>query len=507
MSKSLVLNSLSGTALYAVNVVVAFIMSPLIVRALGNHDYGLWELVMSIIGYMGLLDLGIGPAMVRFVSVADSRKDKEDLQRIISTSFVFFIAVGGVAVLSFLTLGKFPSIIAGSELKDIANVSTVFMLLGFNAGMLFPLQVFIATLMGFQRHYFINNIRMVLVIVRAVLTYYLFLCYEGYGLVIMALLEPCFTAIQFVAFAGAVCLDKGIPKISFAAVSLRKAKEMVAFGVKSATMLVASRIQSQSVPIIIGNVLGLGQIVFFVIPYQLVKYARGFSLAIGFPLIPYLGAAIGKDNHNELIKTWLNTTLALQILSMAAPVVIFFCGENFLRLWIGDEYAVAGKVVIYVLVVGLVADALAVNAFYILTALGRHGNCALVWFFLSLLSIPTGVFGAHFYGLGGVAVGTTMVTVLANLVTIYMACSAMQVSILKYLRNTVIKLVFPLLFLITCFVIVTNILPATTYLALITHLILAVIIYTIAIWLIVFDADMRRIIKKKLILKIAACQS
>ena len=55
LRKKLLLNSLSGTSLYLINIVVAFIMSPVIIRALGNRDYGLWELVMSVIGYMGLL--------------------------------------------------------------------------------------------------------------------------------------------------------------------------------------------------------------------------------------------------------------------------------------------------------------------------------------------------------------------------------------------------------------------------------------------------------------------
>jgi len=57
MSRKLLLNSLSGASLYLVSIVAAFIMSPVYIKALGNRDYGLWELVMSVIGYMGLLDL------------------------------------------------------------------------------------------------------------------------------------------------------------------------------------------------------------------------------------------------------------------------------------------------------------------------------------------------------------------------------------------------------------------------------------------------------------------
>jgi O-antigen/teichoic acid export membrane protein len=492
MSRKLVLNSLSGTALYGVNIVVAFIMSPIIIRALGNRDYGLWELVMSVIGYMGLLDLGIGPALVRFVAVADGKQDKDDLQKTISTSFVFFVVVGVAAVLSFLLLGYFPAIIAGSEAKDIANLGTVFMLLGLNAGMTFPLQVFIATLMGVQRHYFINNVRILLLVVRAATNYYFLTAYPGKGLLIMALLEPVFTAVQVAAFVGAVYLDREIPNIALASVSWTKAKEMMAFGAKSATMMVASRLQNQSVPLIIGNMLGLGQIVYFVMPNRLVDYAKGLSYAIGFPLTPYFGAAVGKGNHEALVSSWLNSSLALQIVSLAMPVVIFFCGETFLGLWIGPEYAVAGRVVLYVLIVGLVADALASNAFRVLTAQGRHGRCALTWFFLSVLSIPAGIGGAYWWGVAGAAAGATMVTVIASIVTVYIACSVIQVSIITFVNKTVIRILVPLLVLATAMGFYGSVVTINSYVKLLFQLVLSGSLYLVAVWFFTLTDEVRK---------------
>ncbi|RII27480.1 MAG: hypothetical protein CXR30_15330 [Geobacter sp.] len=470
---------------------MTFIISPVLIRALGNRDYGLWELVMSVIGYMGLLDLGIGGSLVRFVSVADGRQDKEDLQQTISTAFTFFAIVGFVAVLIFLSLGYSPGIIAGSEIKNIANLSTVFILLGINAGMLFPLQVFITTLMGVQRHYFINNVRIVLVIIRACFTYYLLLRYQGRGLIILALLEPIFTAIQFALFAGAVFIDRNIPKLSLSAVTYYKAKEMITFSAKSATMLIASRLQNQSVPLIIGNMIGLGQIVYYVIPNRLVNYAKGMSQAIGFPLAPYFGAAIGRGDHSELVKSWLNTTLALQIVSLAMPIVIFFCGETFLGLWIGKEYAIAGHMVLYILLAGMVADSLATNAFRILTAQGKHGRCALLWLILSLLSIPVGIFGAHKWGLTGVAAATTMVTVLANLLTVYMACTAMQVPLITYFKETLLRIALPLMLFVAALWCLGIIYPAKNYVDLLLHLFLASCIYLPAIWLLTLGADLR----------------
>jgi O-antigen/teichoic acid export membrane protein len=473
-------------------------MSPVMIRALGNRDYGLWELVMSVIGYMGLLDLGIGSALVRFVAVADGKQDQEDFQRTISTAFAFFLCVGVVAMLVFFSLGYSPQVIAGSEIKDIANLGTVFFLLGLNAALLFPMQVFITTLMGVQRHYFINSTRGVLTIVRAVTTFYMLQHYPGKGLVVLAFLTPVFNFVQLVLLVGAIYCDKKLPKLSFLAVTKEKLKELLSYAAKSATMLVASRLQNQSVPFIISQVIGLSQIVYFVMPNRLIEYASGVSQSLGTPLMPYFGAAVGKGDQKDLLKSWLNTTLALQIVSLAMPVVIFFCGEVFLTLWIGREYAVSGRWVMYILLAGLIADALSSNSFRILQAQSRHGRIASVWLILSVLSIPIGILGASLWGVTGVTLGTTMVTVVGNLATIKMACSSMGVSLKIYCKETVFRLALPLLLLVVSLMTICKQFPANSYLILVIQLIFGFTVYIFAVWLFTLTVETRNKLYKSI---------
>lgn len=498
MSKKLFFNSLSGTVLYAVNIVVAFIMSPVLIMALGNRDFGLWELVMSVIGYMGMLDLGVGGSLVRFVSVADGRQDKNDLQQTVSTAFVFFSVVGVVAVCLFLVLGYSPGIIIGHETNGIANLSTVFFLLGINSGMLFPMQVYIATLMGLQRHYYINNVRIILTTSRASLTYYLLLRFEGSGLIILALLEPFFTVIQFMLFAGAVHLNPNLPKITISSVSRNKAREMICFGAKSATMLVASRLRDFSVPFIIGNALGLGLIVFYIIPNRLITYAKNMSEAIGFPLTPYFGSTHGKGDHAGLIKSWIATSLALQVISLAMPVVIFFCGEAFIGLWMGREYAVETRIVLNIMLVGLVIDALSANAFRVLVAQGKHGKCALMLLFFSVLSILGGFLGAYMFGVVGVATATTIISIIANFYTLRITCKVMKVTLKQYFSSTVYILLLPLSLFAGTMWLFSYLFPPVSYLKLSLTFIVCSSFYIFGLWKFTLSCDMRETTRTKL---------
>ena len=97
MSRATLLwNSLSGTALYLVGASTAFIMSPFLVRHLGNAGYGFWELLLGLVGYLGVLDMGIGPAVVRHVALARGQKNPERLLQVINTGFFTFLCAGVV---------------------------------------------------------------------------------------------------------------------------------------------------------------------------------------------------------------------------------------------------------------------------------------------------------------------------------------------------------------------------------------------------------------------------
>jgi O-antigen/teichoic acid export membrane protein len=50
------------------NMAIGFFLAPFIVHRLGSSLYGVWVLAMSSVNYLGLLDLGMRSAVLRFVS-------------------------------------------------------------------------------------------------------------------------------------------------------------------------------------------------------------------------------------------------------------------------------------------------------------------------------------------------------------------------------------------------------------------------------------------------------
>ena len=62
-----------------VNTLVQLVYTPYLIRTLGQSEYGLFSLVSSIIGYLSILDLGFGNAIVVYTSkfIAQSKTNEE----------------------------------------------------------------------------------------------------------------------------------------------------------------------------------------------------------------------------------------------------------------------------------------------------------------------------------------------------------------------------------------------------------------------------------------------
>src|SRR5262245_35767517 len=79
-------NVLSNWGVFIITLAVTFFQSPFIVRRLGNTYYGLWVLVGSLVGYLGLLDFGVRAAVTRYIARLHTEHADDEASSLISTA-------------------------------------------------------------------------------------------------------------------------------------------------------------------------------------------------------------------------------------------------------------------------------------------------------------------------------------------------------------------------------------------------------------------------------------
>lgn len=63
-----------------VKILVNLIYTPIMLRLLGQSEYGLYQLVYSVVSYLSLLSLGFGSSYLRFTPDIKLKKMKMELQ-------------------------------------------------------------------------------------------------------------------------------------------------------------------------------------------------------------------------------------------------------------------------------------------------------------------------------------------------------------------------------------------------------------------------------------------
>ena len=124
--KQLFRNVVNSYVSLFVGVAMSLVLTRALLRHLGAGTYGLWVVLLALVSYLGILDVGVGTAAVQRVARLMATNDRDGLADLIRTLWFFFagsavVAVAitvGVApfVASFLHLGTISPSLAGTTL-------------------------------------------------------------------------------------------------------------------------------------------------------------------------------------------------------------------------------------------------------------------------------------------------------------------------------------------------------------------------------------------------------
>ena len=95
VSKKVILrNSVWGVAGQVVPSLVSLLVLPILFRGLGPEKFGVWTLLMVIVNYASIGDIGIPSALIKQISEIDYWKSGDRLSRLVSSGIVLNAALG-----------------------------------------------------------------------------------------------------------------------------------------------------------------------------------------------------------------------------------------------------------------------------------------------------------------------------------------------------------------------------------------------------------------------------
>lgn len=151
--KRLISGSVFRTLHFFLQLAVAFIMTPLVIRGLGEDQYGLWILIVAVFGIGSMMDFGLSSGLARYISRAIGAKDNDDILVHFNTGFFIYCAIGFVALVLSLA-GALASYLVIHEQHHAKLVATVVAVLGLNLTLRFLTLAFRGILTAHLRYDF-----------------------------------------------------------------------------------------------------------------------------------------------------------------------------------------------------------------------------------------------------------------------------------------------------------------------------------------------------------------
>ena len=433
MSKkpSLKINAMSNWASLGVNILIGLFLTPYIIKNLGKQGYGMWILVGSFIGYYGLLNLGVGSAITRYIARYTAQKEANKLNEVASTSLVMFCVTGAIAIfLSFVFSGIIADFFEVS-LVDRPDFIRLIRIVGIATGISFPCGVLGACISA-REHFVALNI---ITILRSILRSLLVVVFIKSGLGVVGVgLAPLiatsftllFTILLFYKYASDIKLS-----INFA--NLKSLKVLLMYGGVTTIIAIADILRINIDSFVIGKFVSLDAVGVYGVAALIIGYLVRIIGSANSVLNPRFSSLDGLNDKAKIEVLLMRSLKVSSFLGFSLVLMTISFGPKFILLWAGSEYSEA----IPVLTVLCVSYAFALvqnPGIPLLFALNKHKYYALFTVIEGFLNILISIILVFKYSILGVALGTMIsMLVIKILVMPYYIARTINVPIMRYI--------------------------------------------------------------------------
>lgn len=489
-------NLVSTYVVYGASVVAALVLTPVIVHALGKDEYGLWVFIGSITVFVQLLDLGVGPSVVRFGAHARGAQTPEEISALASVGLVVYAIIGVATVVVGIVLAVIvPYLISiPQDLVEPARAATLLVVAGIAAR--FPLGLFNNLLLGQQRYDMVNlgnlvGLAVYFVLVIAILPWY------G-GIVLLAAVTLVSTLVRL--GLPLLWLRRELPflKLRRALVSRLRVRELLSFSWHNFLIHLASKVAYSSDVIVVGIVLGAKAAALYGIPsriFGLVLGLGGGATDLLYPAFAELEGADDPQRQRGLLLAGLRLGMALMLL-LALPLILI--PDQLIYGWIGPGWGPSSAVLALLGIVLVVHQPGQLLSQY-LVARGYQKRLSMMLLFVVGANLALSIVLASAVGIWGVAFATVVTDAAATLVLIPRLVHGSSGPSYRALAAAAMRPVLPsLLAAALVLVVFSRLLDPRTLLALVPVGVLWVAVFGVAVWFLGLDGADRTAVSSRL---------
>lgn len=481
-----------------VNTLIQLLYTPLLIRMLGQSEYGLYSLVASIIGYLTIMDLGFGNAIIVYTAKYRAQNKIEEEKKLHGMFNLVFKIIGVFAALVGLILFFNVNNIFGNKMTNIElhKMQIMMLILSFNLFITFSFAIYNSIISAYEKFTFQKIVAIIQSIIKPLLMIpLLFLGFKSITLCIVITIANLITVFSNYIY----CKKKLNISIKYNGFDKKLFSTILGYSIWIFLGVIVDKINWSVDNFILGAVSGTIAVSIYSIASTLNQLFCNLSTAISGILLPKISKMVAKNNNNKELTNEFIKVGRLQyyiIFLMASGLVLV--GKEFFNIWAGKGYEDAYYIAL-LLILPVCIPLIQNLGISIMQAKNMHRFRSVLLALISIANIFISIPLAKMYGGIGAAIGTGLSLLIGNglIINIYYQ-KRVGINIIKFWKE-IIKMTIPFIIPILFTLLIKNTirLHGLRYLIIIGGL--YSIIYVVICYILVMNSYEKSIIDKVLL--------
>lgn len=393
---------------------VTFIYTPILLRMLGQSEYGLYQMANSVISSLTLLNMGFSSAYIRFYAQArngqDSEKKISELNGLYLILFLFISVLSVIlgAILIFNIHGLFHQSL---DVNEINTLKYLMVLMILNIAITFPSSVFDSFIIAHEQFGFQRSRQLFQTVFTPIFTLpLLFLGFKSISVV----LTQTVIVILFLYLNMSFSFKKLQMKISFKNMNFSVLKAILNFSFFIFLNQVIDQINWSLPNFLLGIYSGTKEVAIFSIATQINNIFITLSTALSGVYVPEINNIVSTTNDNKKLTEIMTSVGKMQMLILSYILAGFvLVGREFIIVWAGAGYTKSYAVAL-LLILPFIVTLVQNTGYEIIRAKNMHQFRAVVELIFSVISIGISIFFIKKFGVLGATVGSALTMVIVS---------------------------------------------------------------------------------------------
>lgn len=368
----------------------AALFIPRLLERIGDERFGILAISWGLLGFSGLLDLGIGRATTKLTADAIGRRDFDTIPSILQTAIrlsFFMSTYGAVLLCTVLAIGA-VAFLKTATVSQFELVSAAFVL-----SLALPFQAMSSTYKGINEAFLnlkaISVIRMGLGVSTFALPLAIALVTTRVDLLVSSILISRMLAFILYRIFSLRCVNNTSQKKPEYSKDIQA--KLLKFGGWFTVSCILNPIVLNMDRLLLGAMISTAAVAVYAIPYEFCTQsliAVGTVTTIAFP---HLSKAVAISVALAWRKFHLILILSLLMMSLIAAA-LYSTGSAILSVWLGSDVSPDSIRVMQILALGLVPYTLGTVSISFLHACARTDVCAKIHLAELIIFVPLTVY-------------------------------------------------------------------------------------------------------------------